>query len=107
MRQHHVIVSFGKDDEFDFKVPATEPGGQAADEARQWFDREFAALEADVATPVGKVLLADRILSIAKYSGAPRFRDDRNWAEQFARSAAALLARDVIKVDVENYSVGF
>jgi hypothetical protein len=107
MRQHHVIVSFGKDGEFDFKVPASETGGKAADAARQWFDREFVALEADVATPVGKVLLADRILSVAKYSGARRFRDEAAWAEQFARNTAALLARDVIKVDVENYSVGF
>lgn len=107
MRQRHVIVSFGKDGEFDFKVPESETGAQAAEAARQWFDREFGALEADVATPVGKVLLADRILSVAKYSGARRFRDEAAWAEQFARSTAALLARDVIKVDVENYSVGF
>ena len=29
-----------------------------ADAARQWFDREFIALECDVPSPIGKVLIA-------------------------------------------------
>jgi hypothetical protein len=45
--QHHVIVSFGRDKEFEYRVI----GGTPPDEARQWFSREFAALECDVASP--------------------------------------------------------
>jgi hypothetical protein len=77
------------------------------DDARQWFDREFVALECDVASPIGKVLTADRVLSVAKYSGARRFRDDGAWAAEFAKNTAALLGRDVVKVDVPNYTVGY
>ncbi|MCA1939067.1 hypothetical protein [uncultured Azonexus sp.] len=100
---HHVIVSFGKDTEFEYKLA----GGGAADEARQWFDREFVALECDVATPTGKVLAVDRILSVAKYAGETRFRDQPSWAEQFARNTAAILGRELIRVDVEQYSIGY
>ena len=63
--QHHVIVSFGKDKEFEYKLA----GGSPTDEARQWFDHEFTVLECDVATPTGKILAVDRILSVAKYAG--------------------------------------
>lgn len=101
--QHHVIVSFGKDREYDFKLA----GGGAADEARQWFDREFDTLECDVATPTGKILAVDRILSVAKYAGEERFRNQRTWAEQFAKNTAAVLGRDLIRVDVEHYSIGY
>jgi len=101
--QHHIIVSFGKGEEFEYRL--SDAG--AADEARKWFDREFVALECDVATPTGKILAVDRILSVAKYAGIGRFRDQLVWAEQFARNTAAILGRDLIRVDVEQYSIGY
>lgn len=101
--QHHVIVSFGKDKEFEYKLA----GGAPADEARQWFDREFTALECDVATPTGKILAVDRILSVAKYAGEARFLEQRTWAEQFAKNTAAILGRELIRVDVEHYIIGY
>jgi hypothetical protein len=104
----HVIVSFGPSNEFEFSIPATGEGeASTAEAARQWFDREFVALECDVPSPIGKILNADRILAVAKYAGAHRFRDQRAWAEQFASNAAALLGRDLIRVDVPNYTVGY
>lgn len=104
---HHVIVSFGEGREFEYKFTQAEAAKQSPDEARQWFDREFLALEADVPSPIGKVLIADRVLSVARYAGERRFREQGDWAEQYARSAAALLAREVIRVDVANYTVGY
>ncbi len=101
--QHHVIVSFGKEKEFDFKFP----GGQSPEDARKWFDHEFTVLECDVATPTGKILAVDRILSVAKYAGDSRFVNQGTWAEQFARNTAALLGRELIRVDVEHYSIGY
>lgn len=101
--QHHIIVSFGKDQEFEYRLA----GSGAADEARQWFDREFVSLECDVATPTGKILAVDRILSVAKYAGVDRFRDQPQWGELFAKHTAAILGRDLIRVDVEQYSIGY
>jgi hypothetical protein len=103
----HVIVSFGPDPEFDFHLAAADVAGQSADAARHWFDREFVALECDVPSPIGKVLVADRLLSVAKYAGPRRFREQREWAEQFARNAAVMLGRDLVRVDVPNYTVGY
>lgn len=102
-----VIVSFGPDTEFEYKIPAAELTGHSADAARRWFDREFVALECDVPSPIGKVLIADRLLSVAKYAGPERFRDQHEWAEQFARNAAVMLGRDLVRVDVPNYTVGY
>jgi hypothetical protein len=107
MRQHQVVVTFGDEVEFELRVPSDDVAKRSMEQARQWFDREFVALECDVASPIGKVLSADRVLSVAKYSGARRFREEHAWAEEFARNTAALLGRDFVKVDVPNYSVGF
>jgi hypothetical protein len=103
----HVVVSFGENREFDFKVDRVAAAAPSAAAARQWFDEEFVALEADVPSPIGKVLQADRVLAVAKYSGERRFRDDPQWAKDYAKNAAALLDRDFIRVDVANYIVGY
>lgn len=105
--QHLVIVSFGKDAEMEFKISSGELGQSVSEEARKWFEREYLALECDVATPTGKILAVDRILSVAKYAGYERFVGQRVWAEQFARYTAAILGRELIRVDVQGYSIGY
>jgi hypothetical protein len=105
--QNQVIVSFGKDKEFTFKFASGELGSSATEEARRWFEKEFVALECDVATPTGKILAVDRILSVAKYAGESRFNEQSSWANQFARYTAVILGRDLIRVDVAHYSIGY
>jgi hypothetical protein len=105
--QHQVIVSFGKEEEFTFKPASNELGASSTEEARRWFEKEFVALECDVATPTGKILAVDRILSVAKYAGATRFKEQATWAEQFARYTAVILGRELIRVDIEHYSIGY
>ena len=39
--------------------------------------------------------------------GEARFREQPGWAEQFAKNTGSLLGRDLIRVDVENYSIGY
>lgn len=101
--RHHVIVTFDKEKEFEFKLT----GGASVEDARKWFDHEFNTLGCDVVTPTGKILAVDRILSVAKYAGDIRFRDQGTWAEQFAKYTAALLGRELIRIDVEHYSIGY
>jgi hypothetical protein len=103
----HVIVSFDGDKRFEYRLTETHLAGYTAEQARQWFDRQFQELECDVPTPMGKVLLADRILSVAKYAGERRFREDSDWADQFACNAAAMMGREVIRVDVGKYTIEY
>jgi len=103
----HIIVSFGQGTEFEYRIPAAEVAALSADAARQWFDREFIALECDVPSPIGKILIADRVLSVARYAGPQRFREHADWAHEFARNAAAMLGRELVRVDVPNYTVGY
>lgn len=104
--QYHVIVSFSKDKQFEYKFSVNTIGA-TADDARMWFDREYKELGCDVVTPTGKVLIVDRILSVAKYAGADRFQNQTTWAEMFAKYVAMILGRDVIRVDVSTYSIGY
>jgi hypothetical protein len=102
-----VSVSFGSAQEFEFNVHPDDLAGLDSERARQWFDTQFVELECELPNPIGKVLVTGLILSVAHYAGARRFRDQPDWAQQFARCAAALLGRSVIRVDVAGNAIGF
>ena len=104
---YYVTVVFGKDREYQYKLSEVELAETSPEEARRWFDREFAELKKDPVNPVGKVLIIDKILSIAKHGGEQRFVDGKDWAKQFARYTALALARDSVRVDVEVFHIGY
>ena len=57
--------------------------------------------------PVGKVLIIDKFLSVARYGGDRRFADGKDWAHDFVRNAALALGRDTIRVDVSGFSISY
>lgn len=104
---YHVIVMFGKDNQYEFKLADTELAGRSAEDARRWFDKEFTDLECEPSNPVGKVLIIDKILSVARYAGEARFQEGKGWAHEFVRNAAMALGRDTIRVDVASFSISY
>jgi hypothetical protein len=102
-----VIVSFGGGRQFEYKLAAEDLAGRPREDARAWFDEQFAALECDIETPIGKVLLADRILAVAKYAGEKYFDEKPDWARQFSENAAVLMRHAVLKVDVAGNAVSY
>jgi hypothetical protein len=104
---YHVIVSFGKDKEYRYEFSQADLAESSPEEARRWFDKEFSDLKCEPSNPVGKVLIIDKILNIARYGGERRFIDGKSWATQFARYTALALGRDTIRVDLEAFNIGY
>jgi hypothetical protein len=105
--RYQVIVSFGKDKEYSYDFSQSDLDESSADEARRWFDKEFSELNCEPTNPVGKVLIIDKILNVARSGGEQRFIDGKSWAAKFARYTALALGRDIIRVDVEALSIGY
>lgn len=104
---YHVNVVFGKDREYKYQFSDGDLAGMTAEQARRWFDNEFASLECEPTNPMGKVLILDKILNVAKYGGEQRFVDGKGWARDFARQAALSLGRDTVKIDLVEFSIGY
>jgi hypothetical protein len=103
---YQITVALPDGKEFEFNIVDSDLAGLGRDGANVWLDNEWIALECAPLSPVGKVLLLDKMLSIAKYSGARRFQHDAHWGRQFARCVAVLLDRPAVRVDVPELSVG-
>ena len=104
---YYVTVAFGKDREYQYKLSPEELEESSPEEARRWFDREFSELKTDPVNPVGKVLIIDKILDVARGGGEQRFADGQNWATTFARYTALALGREMVRVDVAAYAISY
>lgn len=76
------------------------------DEARQWLDAQFVALECEPLRASGKVLTADKVLTVALAAGADRFADPV-WSMDFARATSAALGKSVVRVDVPSMAITY
>ncbi len=101
-----IVVSYGADKEYEFMVHPADKAGMGKDAARAWLAREFADLECTPSNPMGKVLVLDMILNVAKYGGEERFRAGGEWVSKFAAAVAVSLDRPIVKVDVPAFVVG-
>ena len=107
---YYVTVAFGKDREYPYKFSSEELAESSPEEARRWFDREFSELKSapvDSRNPVGKVLIIDKILDVARGGGEQRFADGQIWAAGFARYTALALGREMVRVDVAACAISY
>lgn len=99
-----VLVTLTPDQEFRLDPQGAQP--LTNEEARRWLDDEFVRLDCEPLRASGKVLLADKVLTVAAAAGASLLSDPA-WAGQFARAAVAALNKPVVRVDVAAMAVSF
>lgn len=98
-----VTVRFSPEREFPLRVAA--PTERSA--AVRWLEDEFIRLGAEPVRASGKVLLADRLLSIAVAAGADAFETDPGWAAAYAASAIGAIGHELVAVDLESMRVRY
>lgn len=99
-----VTIRFAADREFPLRV-TQQPVDR--DAAVRWLEDEFVRLGAEPMRPSGKVLLADRLLSIAAAAGPDAFETDTEWAARYAANAIAAIGHDLVTVDLEAMRVRY
>ncbi len=102
----HITVSFGANREYELTVHDADTSGMTKEQARAWLAKEFEVLECTPSNPMGKILVLDMILNVAKYGGEERFKQAGDWARQFAAAVGVALERPAIRVDVAGFLVG-
>ena len=89
---------------FSFSLEGKE--ALANDAARQWLDAQFVALECEPLRASGKLLLADKVVVVAREAGVKHFADTA-WGAAFAAAASAALGKKMLQVDADTLSVTY
>ena len=99
-----VSVRLAASQEFRCDLKGAEPMDHEA--GRRWLDEQFTALDCEPLRASGKVLLADKVLTVARAAGESLLADPA-WLQAFARATTAALAKPVVRVDVPAMAVTF
>lgn len=99
-----VSVQLAENQEFRFDLEGKEP--MAHEDGRRWLDDQFSALDCEPLRASGKVLLADKVLTVARAAGSALLNDPA-WSHDFARATSAALSKPVVRVDVPNMVVSY
>jgi hypothetical protein len=93
---------------FDRQRPVELIGHPLAsrDEASRWLDGQWDELGCETSNPMGKVLLLDKIIRVARDAGERRFAEAGEWARRYADVLATLLERPAVRVDIADNVVG-
>ena len=102
--QHEVIIKLPSGHELHVDVSHDDP--MSADTARHWLDEQFVALECEPLRPTGKLLLADKVLVVAR-AAQNHLQKDAAWRETYARAVSSALGRPVVRVDIPGMAVSF
>ena len=102
--QSQVSVVQDEQTEWVFALDAAMPMTNA--EARDWLDAQFVQLGSEPLRPTGKLLLADKVLVVARDAG-PRLLNDPQWSREFARAASAALDKPVVRIDLGAMTVSY
>lgn len=105
--EHFIMVKFGAQQQYPFRLNDADTAGLTAQEAQQWLDAELEKSGEEALNPVGKSLLADKVLRLARAAGPGEFARASPWAMQLVRCAAVLIHRANITIDVPASSVGY
>ncbi|HRN76185.1 hypothetical protein [Ottowia sp.] len=102
--QSEVRVIQDERTEWRFDLDPAEPMSNA--DGREWLDAQFTQLGSEPLRPTGKLLLADKVLVVARDAG-PRLLGDAAWGRAFARAASAALAKPVVRIDLEAMTISY
>lgn len=101
-----VFVVFAPDREYELRITAGDKPLPTAQEGDVWLSRQFEELGCTPRSMVGKVLVLDKVLEVAREAGEKRFAGDIAWAEHYARAALATLNRESVRVNIAENTVG-
>ena len=90
----------------EFVFPQHDHAPMASELARKWLDDQFVALECEPLRASGKLLMADKVVVVAREAGAERFADAQ-WGPAFAAAVSAALARPTVQIDADNLSINY
>lgn len=102
----HSEVSVSADRNQEFRVDLEGATPMPQDEARRWLDDEFTRLECEPLRASGKLLLADKVLTVARAAG-PGLLSDQEWLNSFARATNGALGKPVIRIDLQTMAISY
>ncbi len=102
-----IIMLFSDGQELETSVTDAEIAKFTHDSAHQWLGREFEEAGCVPSNPMGKLLAADKIVTLAKSRTRAVFESNSAWVRDFYAATAAALERPMVTINLAEHTLGY
>jgi hypothetical protein len=102
-----IRICFNDGQEVDAEVTDTEIAQFTHDSAHQWLGREFEEAGCVPSNPMGKLLAADKIVTLAKSRTRAVFESNSPWVRNYLAATAAVLERPMVTINLADHTLGY
>ena len=103
----HITVVLASGTTKLFELSDRDLEGLDSRTAQEWLGAEFDGAGCTPTNPVGKLLLADKILVLAKTVPPKNFENPTAWVQEYLRATACALGRPAITIDLARHALGY
>jgi hypothetical protein len=103
----HITVVFADGERLEFEVADADIARFTHASAHDWLGREFEEAGCVPSNPVGKLLAADKIITLAKSRSQLTFENATPWVHEYLAATAAVLDRPMVTIDLGNHTLGY
>jgi len=102
-----ITLLFSDGQELETLVTDAEVARYTHDSAHQWLGREFEEAGCVPSNPMGKLLAADKIVTLAKSRTRAVFESNSAWVRDFFAATAAALDKPVVTINLIDHVLGY
>jgi hypothetical protein len=102
-----ITMLFSDGQELETQVTDAEIGRFTHATAHQWLGREFEEAGCVPSNPMGKLLAADKIVTLAKSRTRAVFESDSAWVRDYFAATAAALDRPMVTINLADNTLGY
>jgi hypothetical protein len=102
-----ITILFNDGQEVDAEVTDAEIARFTHESAHQWLGREFEEAGCVPSNPMGKLLAADKIVTLAKSRTCAVFESDSAWVRDYFAATAAALDRPMVTINLSENTLGY
>jgi hypothetical protein len=104
MRCQITIILYNGD-ERKFALTEADLADLDSGKAAEWLAEEFVSAGAVVPNRLGKILLVDKVIVLARSRAAAEFAEPTPWVKEFLRAVAVTIDRRSITIDLSKSSL--
>jgi hypothetical protein len=102
-----IIMLFSDGQELETLVTDAEIARYTHSSAHQWLGREFEEAGCVPSNPMGKLLAADKVLTLAKTRTRAVYESASPWVRDFFAATAAALEAPVVTINLIDHTLGY
>ena len=102
-----IIFVLAAGDRYEFQLSDADLSGCDKRTADDWLGREFAAAGCEPSNPMGKLILPDKLLQLARTIPAKTLAQPTPWLKDYLRAVACALGKPLVSIDLVESRIGY